>query len=190
MMQFRNNEKSEYLGLLLFHVISPDIEATCLHGKYAFLRIFQSKETSVQFSHSVVSSSLRPHGLQHARLPCPSQTPEACSNSPSFESVMPSNHLILCRPLLLLPWQVESLPLLHLGSSLISWKVKRHWIPWREGGRDLSHMHQSVGLAYYGRTLGSSLNTQFPWQTGPSPGWSGKKSKLSSSLNWTTATDF
>ena len=36
---------------------------------------------SVQFSHSVVSSSLRPHGLQHARLPCPSPTPRACSNS-------------------------------------------------------------------------------------------------------------
>ena len=33
------------------------------------------------FSHSVVSDSLRPHGLQHARLPCPSPTPGACSNS-------------------------------------------------------------------------------------------------------------
>ena len=37
--------------------------------------------SSVQFSHSVVSDSLRPHGLQHARLPGPSPTPEACSNS-------------------------------------------------------------------------------------------------------------
>ena len=36
---------------------------------------------SVQFSHSVVSSSLPPHGLQHARLPCPSPTRRACSNS-------------------------------------------------------------------------------------------------------------
>ena len=36
---------------------------------------------SVQFSRSVVSDSLRPHGLQHARLPCPSPTPGACSNS-------------------------------------------------------------------------------------------------------------
>ena len=34
-----------------------------------------------QFSHSVVSASLRPHGLQHARLPCPSPSPRACSNS-------------------------------------------------------------------------------------------------------------
>ena len=33
------------------------------------------------FSHSVVSDSLRPHGLQHTRLPCPSPSPGACSNS-------------------------------------------------------------------------------------------------------------
>ena len=32
-------------------------------------------------SHSVVSDSLWPHGLQHSRLPCPSTTPGACSNS-------------------------------------------------------------------------------------------------------------
>ena len=36
---------------------------------------------TVQFSHSVVSDSLRPHGLQHARLPCPSPAPRAYLNS-------------------------------------------------------------------------------------------------------------
>ena len=36
---------------------------------------------TTQFSHSVVSDSLRPHGLQHARLPCPSPTPGVYSNS-------------------------------------------------------------------------------------------------------------
>ena len=36
---------------------------------------------SVQFSRSVVSGFLPPHGLQHARLPCPSPTPRACSNT-------------------------------------------------------------------------------------------------------------
>ena len=35
----------------------------------------------VQFSHSVMSDSLQPHELQHARLPCPSPTPRACSDS-------------------------------------------------------------------------------------------------------------
>ena len=37
--------------------------------------------SSVQFSHSVVSNSLRPHELQHARPPCPSPTPGIHSNS-------------------------------------------------------------------------------------------------------------
>ena len=37
--------------------------------------------SSVQFSHSVVPSSLWPHGQQHTRLPCPSPTPGAYSNS-------------------------------------------------------------------------------------------------------------
>ena len=43
--------------------------------------------------------SLRPRGLQHARLPCPSPTPGACSNSCPLTSI----HLILCHPFLLLP---------------------------------------------------------------------------------------
>ena len=38
------------------------------------------KQCSIHFSCSVVSNSLQPHGLQHARLPCPSPTPGACPN--------------------------------------------------------------------------------------------------------------
>ena len=49
-----------------------------------------------------MSDSLRPHELQHARPPCPSPTPRIHSDT-SIESVMPSRHLILCHPLLLLP---------------------------------------------------------------------------------------
>ena len=37
--------------------------------------------SSVQFSRSVVSNSLQPHGLQHSRLSCPSSTPRVCSSS-------------------------------------------------------------------------------------------------------------
>ena len=50
-----------------------------------------------------MSTSLQPHGLQYTRPSCPSPTPRACSNFMSIESVMPSNHLILYHPLLLLP---------------------------------------------------------------------------------------
>ena len=49
-----------------------------------------------------MSDSLRRHGLQHARPPCPSPTPGGYSNSWPL-SQMPSNHLILCCPLLLPP---------------------------------------------------------------------------------------
>ena len=48
------------------------------------------------FSHSVMSNSLRPQGLQHARLLCPSLSPGVCSDS-STELMMPSTHLILYR---------------------------------------------------------------------------------------------
>ena len=37
--------------------------------------------SSIQFSRSVMSDSLRPHGLQHTRPPCPSPTPKVYSNS-------------------------------------------------------------------------------------------------------------
>ena len=65
--------------------------------------------------HSVVTNSLGPHGphgLQHARLLCPLPSSRVCSNS--CESVMPSNHLILCHPLLLL---LSILPSIRVYSS-------------------------------------------------------------------------
>ena len=55
--------------------------------------IVYSKLAKIQFSsvYSAVSDSLRPHGLQHIRLPCPSPTPGACSNScPSSQWCQPS----------------------------------------------------------------------------------------------------
>ena len=41
----------------------------------------ERRRSAVQFSHTVVSNSLWPHGLQYIRLPCPSPTPGAYSNS-------------------------------------------------------------------------------------------------------------
>ena len=57
--------------------------------------------SSVQFSHSVLSYSLRPHELQHAFLSIANSW--SSLKLMSMESVMPSSHLILCRPLFLLP---------------------------------------------------------------------------------------
>ena len=64
---------------------------------------FESCISSAQFSHSVMSNSLQPHGLQHARPHCSSSHSQSLLTLMSIESVMPSNHLILCHPLLLLP---------------------------------------------------------------------------------------
>ena len=59
------------------------------------------------FSHSVVSDSLQPHGLQQARFLCPSPSLTLLKFM-SIELMMPSNHLILCHPLLLLPSVFQS----------------------------------------------------------------------------------
>ena len=50
-----------------------------------------------------MSGSLQSPGLQHARPPCPSLNSRSLLKFTSIESVMPSNHLILCRLLLLPP---------------------------------------------------------------------------------------
>ena len=48
---------------------------------YGYHVVHDISSLSVQFSCSVMSDSLPPHGLQHARLPCPSPAPRSCSNS-------------------------------------------------------------------------------------------------------------
>ena len=67
--------------------------------------------SSVQFSHSVVSDSLWPHGLQQARLPCPSPT---LSNT------------ILCRPLLLLTSIFPSIRVFS-NESVLRIRWPKHW---------------------------------------------------------------
>ena len=80
--------------------------------------------TVSQFSFSVVSDSLRHHELQHASL--------SITNSRSslklmpIESVMPSSHLILCHPLLLLPPIPPSIRVFSNESTLGVWRLK-HW---------------------------------------------------------------
>ena len=76
---------------------------------------------SVQFSHSVMSNSLWPHGLQHARPPCPSQTPWVYSNSsPLSQWCHPA--ISSCRPLLLLPSLFPSIRIFSSESALhIRW---------------------------------------------------------------------
>ena len=82
---------------------------------------------SVQFSHSVISDSLQPHGLQHTRLPCLSPAPGACSNScPSSQWCIPSNHLILCCPLLLPPSIFPSIRV-YSNESILHIRWPKYW---------------------------------------------------------------
>ena len=69
-----------------------------LGGIIEFIKIILS--VFLLFGFLVVSDSLWPHGLQHARLPCPSPS-LSLFKLMSIESVMPSNHLTLCYHLLL-----------------------------------------------------------------------------------------
>ena len=75
------------------------------------------------FSCSVVSDSLKPHGLQHARLPClPLPSPQSLLKLMSIESLRPSNLLILCHLLLLLPSIFPSINVFSNESALrIRW---------------------------------------------------------------------
>ena len=84
--------------------------------------------TILQFS-SVAQSCLTllpPRGLQHARLPCPSPTPRVYSNSMSIESLMPSNHLILCHPLLLPPSIFPSIRV-YSNESVLPIRWPKYW---------------------------------------------------------------
>ena len=92
------------------------LNITCDHKHY-----IDVKCCSVQFSRSVTPDSLRPHE--------PPGTPGLHRSLPklmSIELVMPSNHLILCRPLLLLPSIFPSIRVFSNESALhIRWA--KYW---------------------------------------------------------------
>ena len=107
--------------------------------KRCLMKIF-----SVQFSHSVVSNSLRPHGLQHARFPCPSPTPKACSNS------CPSTQW--CHPI--------------ISSSVIPFSSCLQSFP-ASGSFQMSHLFasgsQSIGVSASASVLPINIQDWFPW---------------------------
>ena len=86
------------------------------------LKNWRNLQLTVKFSHSVVSDSLRPHGLQHVKLTCPSPNSQNLLKLMSIDSVMPSIHLILCHPFLLLPSIFPSIKVFSNESALhIRW---------------------------------------------------------------------
>ena len=82
--------------------------------------------SSVQLSHSVVSNSLRPHGLQHAKPSLSITNSRNLLKLISIASVMPSNHLILCHPILLLPSIFPSIRALS-NESVLHIRWPKYW---------------------------------------------------------------
>ena len=100
-------------------VISIFCVATFAHAPSPSLSSFRL------FCCSVVSDSLQPHRLQHTRLPCPSPTP-IVHKLMSTESVMASNHLILCHSLLLLPSIFPSIRIFS-NESVLCIRWPKYW---------------------------------------------------------------
>ena len=73
---------------------------------------------SVQFSRSVVSDSLRAHGTAARQTSLSFTSSRSFLKLMSIESAMPSNYLILCRPLLLLPSIFPSIRIFSSESAL------------------------------------------------------------------------
>ena len=67
--------------IVVVHPQAQECWCSCQQLEEARGNSFLDSLEKDQFSHSVASDSLWPHGLQHARLPCPSSSLGACSNS-------------------------------------------------------------------------------------------------------------
>ena len=119
-------------------------------------RYIDTMEYSVQFSHSVVSDSLRPHEWQHARPPCPSPTPGVHSDS------HPSSQW--CRPA--------------ISSSVVPFSSCPQSLPASES------FPMNQPLAWGGQSTGVSASASFPpkksqgWSTLEWTGWISLQSHL------------
>ena len=94
---------SVYIKVIIYIYIYTHIY---ICSSYIYMKRRESVSHSVQFNCSIMSDSSGPHGLQHPRLPCPSPTPRAYSNSCPLRQLC---HLIFCHPLLLLPENFPSI---------------------------------------------------------------------------------
>ena len=79
-LQQISKECMEWHNLLYFRALIEYVSLIKIINSSLHTGFFY-QVSSVQFSHSVVSDSFQPHGLHHTRLPCPSPTPRAYSNS-------------------------------------------------------------------------------------------------------------
>ena len=108
------------------------------------------------FSRPVVSDSLRPYGLQHARPPCPSQSLRVCPSSCPSASVMPSRHLIPRCPLIL-PSIFPSIRDFSSESAVLSGdqNIGHNWAHTKKKQKD-----------YLKSEVGHDKGGKWPWRAG------------------------
>ena len=78
---WRSRADFSYVNVMCSNVEQVLQHTVSLTGHLSKIYLKKESFSSVQFSCSIMSDSLRPHGLQQARLPCPSPTAGACWNS-------------------------------------------------------------------------------------------------------------
>ena len=125
----------------------------------------ESPHSVSHFSRSDMSDSVMPW-MQHVRLPCPSPTPRAYPNSCPLELVMPSNHPLLCCPLLLLPSVFPSIRVFSSESVLHIrwpkyWSISFSISPSNKYSRLISFRIDWLDLLAVQGTLKSSPTPQF-----------------------------
>ena len=130
---FKNNKKSEYVLL-------------------NFMNIFKTQICSVQ---SLSHVWLWPHGLQHTRLPCPSRTPRACSNSCPLSQWCHPTISSSCRLLLLLPSILPSIRILS-NESVLCIRRPKYW----SFGFSISPSNEFQGWFLLGQTNRISLQSK------------------------------
>ena len=130
-----------------------------------------SKEhiSSVQFSHSVVSDSLHPHELQHARPICPSPTPKPTQTHVHWvgDAIQPSHPLLSSSPALSLSWcyqKHQSIRVFSNESALyISWP--KYW----SLSFNINPSNEHPGLISFRMDWLDLLAVQGPLESSPTP---------------------
>ena len=118
-----------------------------------------------------MSDSLWPHEPQYTRPPCSSPTPNPnpCPSSPpkptSIELVMPSNHLILCQPLLLLPSVFPSIRVFSTESALISFRMDLLDLLAVQGTLKSLLQHHSSKASILWRSAFFTVQLSYPYRT-------------------------
>ena len=96
---------------------------------------------SLLFSCSVVSKYLQPHGLQHARLPCPSVSPGVCSNSRPLNQLC---HLTISSSVIPFSSCLQSFPALRFFSSELNLHIR--WLKYWRFSFSISPPNEDSGL--------------------------------------------